>query len=180
MRAEGLLIIANALLFLGSGFMALGFQCSLWLQTLGSTPPPLMWIPYLVYFSLYRHRTESLLAAYTIAAVMAGFSVMPLGPLLVCLLLIYFGIDMFKQRIFWGGVSFFAPVVGAVAVVFPILNLILSWLFDKNPIHELGILNTILSALFTTLVSFPLYSFFCRIDAWTRKELPTEAGSQIL
>ena len=180
MRAEGLFVIANALLFLISGFAALGFQCSLWLQTLGSTPPPLMWVPFLVYFSLYRHRIESILAVYVLCAVLSGFSAMPLGLLLVAQIIIYFGIDMFKQRIFWGGASFFAPVVGAVAVIFPLLNLALSWLFDKNPVRELGLFTNILSALFTVLVSFPMYSFFGRIDTWTHKELPTEAGSQIL
>jgi hypothetical protein len=180
MRWQSLLIVANYLMFLVACLFALGFQSSLWLKTLGSTPAPHLWIPFLVYFSLYRHRMESFFAIYLVAAATAAFSALPFGLVVTTQLLMAVGIQTFKERIFWSGVGFFALMVCAASVLSPLALVIVSWIFDKNPIRELQILNTLVSTLLTTLSSFPLYQIFSFIDRWTQKELPTESGTQTL
>ncbi len=180
MRMKGFWLALNALLFLIAGFLCLGLQCSLWLQTLGGTPAPHLWIPFLVYFAIYRQRLESILGIYGIAAALSSFSAAPFGLLLVACLLIYFAVDTFKQRIFWGGVGFFSMVIGAVSFGLPFVMLAMSWIFDKNAIRNFPLINPIISALLTILSSFPLYGIFSKIDRLTSKELPAEAGRQTL
>jgi hypothetical protein len=180
MRWNNLLIVANYVLFLVACLFALGFQSSLWLKTLGSTPAPQLWIPFLVYFSLYRHRIESFFGVYLLAAATSAFSAFPFGLVVTTQLLMAVGIQTFKERIFWSGAGFFALMVSGASALSPFALLIVSWIFDKNPIREFQIFNTLVSTLLTTLSSFPLYQFFSFIDRWTQKELPTETGTQML
>jgi hypothetical protein len=180
MRTQGLLFIGNFLLFFIAGFLAVGLQCSLWLQTLGSTPAPLLWLPFLVYFTLYRYRFESIFGVYMISLIASSFSALPFGLMLLTNILLAFGIHLFKERIYWSGAGFFALMVAGASFVYPIVMIIISWLFDKNPIRTIHIFSPVLIALLTTLSSFPMYSLFMSFDRWTRKELPTEAGTQVL
>lgn len=180
MRAQSLLLVANYLLILIGTLVALGVQCSLWFQTLGSTPPPYLWLPILVYVSLYRYQFETLCTTYLISATMAGFSIFPFGLALLSNLVLALSIQSFKQRIYWNGAGFFAMVVGATSVFHPILMLILSWAFDKNPIRQMSLVTPLVSSLLTTLFSFPMYRVMTRFDRWTQKDLPTEIGPQFL
>jgi hypothetical protein len=179
-RAQGLFLIGNYLLFLVACFAALGVQCSLWLQILGSTPAPSLWMPFLVYLSLYRYRFESMAGIYLVAAAASSFSVCPFGMLLLVNLLLYLAMQLFKERIYWNGVGFFALVVAGASTIFTPLMMAISWVFDKNPIREMLLVNSIVSILLTVLFSFPLYSLFTAFDRWSHKELPTETGTQIL
>ena len=77
-------LLGNVLLFLLMTMILATFQTSLWFQVVGYFPGPALWIPCLIYVSLYRSTLETVIFAYLTAFVLATMSAMPEGASRVC------------------------------------------------------------------------------------------------
>ncbi len=179
MRELGL-ISTNYVLFVIILVLLTSLQCSLWMQLLGSFPPPQTWIPFVVYAALYRRPAESLALAALLTLAATSLSAIPLGLFLMLNLLLVGFIVLFKERIYWPGSTYFVLVCGSSVILFSLLHLSLSWMIEFNPIRHYHLFDWTLGSLLTMLIGFPLYRLLNWIDHLTQKELPTEAGAQWL
>jgi len=169
--------VGNFLLFLLLAAILASLQCSLWLQFFGYFPAPQLWLTTLAYWSIYRRPSEALFMVYALTIVANSLSSIPMSLLLpidIGVFVVLFGI---KRRIFWSGATYFTLLSFIATIVFPIFHIAISWLFEDNPITDPELLDWILSALITALISLPLFQLYQKLDKLTHKELPSEAGS---
>ena len=171
------LALTNYLTFLILTIALTSLQCSLWLQFFGYFPSPYMWIPTLVYWALYRRIHEGLLMCYMLVITTVSLSSIPISLFLFLNLIFYALAILIKQRIYWNGPTYLMLISGITSMTLTFFHFILSWILETKPIVDPEILDGILSGLFTSLVSLPLYYIFAKIDHVTNKELPTEAGT---
>lgn len=151
-------------------------QCSLWLQFFGFFPAPQTWIPFLVYWAIYRNFVEGLLFCYIITIATVPLTAMPLSIFTILCLVIFLFTKLIKERIYWNGVTYLMFICGIMSLSYPIFHIALSWLLEKNPISDPEIIDSILTSLLTSLIALPAFFIFSKLDQWTRKELPTDVG----
>ena len=166
---------------LGLGLMLLtavvlaAVQTSLWFLLFGRFPAPMFWLIILVYFSVTRPLWEATLATYLLTAVNAPFTAFPFEALLVYSLVLMLILFAIRERVFWGGSTYFMLMVGVASVTAPVLFWICSRLFDKNPLFIPAIFDWLISGCLTALFSVPLY----RIYQWIDKVASQDAGGDV-
>lgn len=163
-------LLVNIILFLGTALFLAILQSAIWFQFFGSFPPPLFWLPPLIYLSLYRHPREGLLVAYLILFTLTTLTGIHVGFLLLSFLWVYTGIIMFKTRVFTTGPRYFCLVNGSAALALPIVQYTLSFVFEEQAIANPEIGSWILSAILTPIPAYPLYKLLTFFDRVTDKE----------
>jgi hypothetical protein len=149
-------------------------QTSLWFLVFGRFPAPMLWLVVLVYCSVTRPLWEATMMTYILTFANAAFTAFPFEALLIYSLLMMLVMILIRERMYWGGPTFFMLMVGAAAVSAPILFWLTSRWFDKNPLFMPDIFDWMISALLTTLTSLPIY----RLYAWFDKVALLDAGSE--
>lgn len=177
---EKTLLTANYTLFIGFALLATAIQCSAWPQFLGTFPAPQLWITVLVYWLLYRDPFEGMIMTYLVTALASTQSALPFSLFISVVLILYGLVFLVKQRIYWAGSGFFVMMTGVCAVAFHLVHLALSHAVETSPILSPEIYYWIISSLLTMLFSLALYHLFYFFDVITKKERPTEVGSEIL
>ncbi len=172
-------VFLNFTLFILSAALGCAFQTSLWMQVFGTFSTPQMWIPFAVYWSLYRSPLEAVAMIYGLTILATSFSGVPFSVFLIALCGTHIALSFLKQRILWGSATFFMLASGGASVAFPVLHLIVSWIVEERPIHRPEIFTWLLSVLLNMLLSLPLLRLFNWFDSLTHKEPPTEAGSEL-
>lgn len=159
---------------IGTAVLLTAVQTSLWFLVLGHFPAPMFWLVALVYGSVTRPLWEATLVTYLLCLSVAPFTAFPLGPLLIfCLALMLF-MFFIRERVFWGGPTYFMLMVGATSLSAPILFWIVSRWHDKNPLFLPGVFDWLISGCLTTVCSLPLY----RIYQWFDLIAAQDAGSE--
>lgn len=176
MREIGL-ITANYSVFTLASLTLAALQCSLWLQFFGYFPAPHVWLPTLVYWTLYRNLGESLVMVYILAFVASPLTAMPLGILLFTHICLFLVVLLIKHRFYWVGSVYFMIISGVLAALFPLFHLLFSWLFESTPITDFQFFQWIMRGLLTALVALPFFRLFRWMDRITHKELPVETGN---
>lgn len=149
-------------------------QTSLWFLVLGRFPPPMFWLIVLVYVSVTRPLWEATMMTYLLSLTMIPFTASPLEEVLVfCLLLMVF-IFLIRERVFWGGPTYFMMMVGGSSLVAPIFYWFVSRWLDKTPIFIPEVFDWLISACLTTLFSLPLY----RLYKWFDQVASQDAGAE--
>jgi len=151
-----------------------GFQSSLWFLVFGRFPAPMLWLVILVYGAVTRPLWEATMMTYALCFVNAAFTALPFEALLIYSLLMMGILILIRERVYWGGPTFFMLMVGAATLSSPILFWLTSRWFDKNPIFIPDIFDWIISALLTGLACLPLY----RLYSWYDKVALLDAGSE--
>ena len=142
-------------------------QSGLWYLVLGRFPGPMLWLIVLVYMSVTRPLWEATLMTYLLTFVNSAFTIFPFEAMLVYSLLLMLFLILIRERVFWGGPTFFMLMVGVACLTAPILYWLTSRWFDQNPVVIPQIFDWAISALLTTLASLPvyrLYQFFDRVS----------------
>lgn len=173
-------IFVNYILFALTTLLLTGLQTSLWPNYMGGFPAPHIWIPTLVYWSLYRSTTETVLMTYLISLIVAPMTAMPLGLLIFTNMLIVIGVLIFKIKFYQAGPLYYAFNVAAMTFCFVPSFLITTFLLDNlyfSP--NIEFFDWIIKTILTTMFSLPLHSLFSFYDSYTSKELPTETGRGI-
>ena len=82
-------------------------QTSLWFLVFGRFPSPMLWLVVLVYMTVTRPLWEATLMAYLLAFVNAAFTAFPFEGILIYHLLLMLLLILIRERVFWGGPTFF-------------------------------------------------------------------------
>jgi hypothetical protein len=149
-------------------------ETSLWFLVFGRFPAPMMWLVVLVYMTVTRPLWEAALMTYILAFVFSSFTVFPFEAFLIYSLLLMLVLILLRERMFWGGPTFFMLMVGVASLSAPILFWICSRWFDKNPVFIPDIFDWLISALLTVLASLPVY----RLYQWFDRVALMDAGSE--
>lgn len=151
-------------LMLASTMILSALQTSLWFQLFGRFPSPMFWLIILVYVSVTRPLWEATLIVYLLTLVSAPFTAFPFAGLLVYSLMLMVMLIMIRERVFWGGSTYFMLMVGVACVTAPLAFWLCSRWFDKNPIFMPAIFDWLIAGCLTALFSLPLYRFYQWID----------------
>lgn len=149
-------LIFHYLLFFTTALLLLAIQCTLWFQVFGGFAAPQLWTILFAYWILNRSLIESVFTLYFLAGILAPFTALPFGILLLLLNGTLVLTLMFKSRIFWLGPTYFLLFVGVINITFPILHMLCAWLIEKHPILRPEIFDWLLSTLITTLMAYPI------------------------
>lgn len=171
--AANLSLFALATLFFGT------IQTSLWFQIFGYFPAPALWIPALVFVALFRSTLESVVFSYLCAFVLSTLTVMPEGMLMFVCLALSLSLQVFKQRIYWSGSSYFMMTCGLAALFFHLFHWGATFLIGDNPLTSPQISDWLIEALLTPLLApmaFPVFRWFDRL---TNREQSTEVSAQV-
>lgn len=166
--------ILSILLMLGTAMVLGGAETGLWFLLFGSFPAPMLWLIVLVYTVVTRPLWEATLMTYLLCFVNSAFTIFPFEALLVYSLILMGSLILVRERVFWGGPTYFMLLVGLASVAAPILFWFTSRWFDKNPVYIPEIFDWSISALLTMLCSLPIY----RIYQWFDKVALLDAGSE--
>lgn len=164
-------LLGLILIMLTASFLA-AIQSSLWFLVFGSFPAPMFWLVILVYVSVTRPLWEATLTTYLLCAVTAPFTVFPFGAWLIYCLLLTVLLLLIRERVFWGGPTYFMLMVGVASLTAPILFWICSRWFDKYALYIPAIFDWMIAACLTALFSLPLY----RLLQWFDKISTAEIG----
>lgn len=151
-----------------------GFQCAFWYLLFGSFPPPLLWLVALVYMSVTRTLWEATLMTYLLTFVNASFTAFPFEAMLIYSLALMFMLMLIRERVFWGGPTFFMLMVGVASLTAPILFWLTSRWFDKNPVFIPQVFDWLISGLLTVLFSLPVYRLFQLLDIVAMQDAGSE------
>lgn len=149
-------------------------QTSLWFLVFGRFPAPMLWLVVLVYMTVTRPLWEATLMTYFLAFVYSSFTVFPFEALLIYCLILMLILILLRERMFWGGPTFFMLMVGVASLSAPMAFWICSRWFDRNPLFIPDVFDWLISALLTVLASLPIY----RLYQWFDRVALMDAGSE--
>lgn len=149
-------------------------QTSLWFLVFGRFPAPMLWLVVLVYMTVTRPLWEATLMTYFLAFVYSSFTVFPFEAFLIYCLILMLILILLRERMFWGGPTFFMLMVGVASLSAPITFWFCSRWFDRNPLFIPDIFDWLISALLTVLASLPVY----RLYQWFDRVALMDAGSE--
>ena len=159
------MIFFNYLIMIFLFFIITMFQNSFWPSLFGIHLPVYLWIPYLIYWSLYRKPGEAALIVYFITISIAATSSLMVGYLLVCNSLIFLSLLLFK-RVYYTSWVFFSTACALTVFFFPILLWTIPQIIGgKTYFH--GFIPWLAGGLVTWILSFPLLVVFQWIDNLT-------------
>lgn len=153
----------NYFLFLIATFILCALQSTVWFQITAGAPPPMFWLPIVVYFSLFRKPIEAVLACYGIGIVVASFSAISIGVLWLVILCVSLSIQFFKTRVFWPSTRYFVFMTAFSALVFHLSIYSLSHLLERNPASA-NFFTRFFEVLQTPLWAAPLFWLFLSLD----------------
>ncbi len=167
LHALGLLI----LIALGTGF-----QTSLWAQLFGTLPGPLIWILFFLYLALYRKPTEAIGLSYLCAAQVYFFGWIPFGVLVTNIVVVYSVVYLVKERIFWPGHRYFITASFLATLLYQIIYLLNSWLFELIPVRDFMFFERLFQVIITPLFAGPIYYILKTWDRLTDQTPLIESG----
>lgn len=94
--------------------------------------------------------------------------------MLVYSLLMMMALMLLRERVFWGGPTFFMLMVGVASISAPVVFWLCSRWFDKNPLVIPEVFDWMVSGLLTLLFSLPVY----RLYQWFDRVALLDAGSE--
>lgn len=171
---EKLLLLSNLCLFTFTALFLATAQTSLWYQVFGYFPGPALWIPCLVYIALQRSTVETLVFSYLVGFVLSTLTTMNEGVLITVCMALSLSTQVFKQRIFWPGSSYFMMTCGFAALVFHIYHWLAALIFEGYAITNPQISDWLIEALLTPLAAPLLDPLFHWFDKMTKREQPNE------
>lgn len=172
-------LITHYILFILTTLFLLAIQCTLWFQVFGGFAAPQLWTILFAYWILNRSLTESVFTIYLLAGILASFTALPFGVLLLLLNGTLVLTLMFKSRIFWLGPTYFLLFVGVINITLPILHMLFAWVIEKRPILRPEVFDWMLSTLITTLVAYPVLQICQLFDRIGERE-PRHNQDEIL
>lgn len=149
-------------------------QTSLWFLVFGRFPAPMLWLVVLVYCSVTRPLWEASMMMYLLTFAHAAFTAFPFEALLIYSLMMMLTLIFIRERVYWGGPTFFMLMVGVAALSAPVFFWLTSRWFDKNPVFIPELFDWVISALLTALASLPIY----RLYSWYDRVALLDAGSE--
>lgn len=149
-----------------------GFQTTVWPALFGHIQSPQLWLPWLIFLSLYRPYFEALFVAYFFGLTMLAFTSLSLHLVWPTFLILVSATSFAKNKVFWPGLRYFMIASALSCLAWNITIFSLSWLFETPSAPPL-VVERILESLLTTLASPLVYG----VMMWFEKFRPAEYSS---
>ena len=143
-------------------FFISAIQNNLWPVIFGIHLPLQLWIPCLVYWTLFRSFGSTIMFIYLITISISSLSSVPFSCLLAAVSIIVFILSFFK-RVYYINWMFFSIGTALALLFFPALLWLFSGWLDNKPYIPNGVF-WIGGALTAWLFSFPLLIIFQWVD----------------
>jgi hypothetical protein len=163
-------IIRFLLLVIYSQLFA-GMQTSLWPHLFGSVTPPAFWIMLAVYIALFRNTAEGLISLFAVSYSLSVYTSLPEGLLTLNLLSLFASARFLKSRVFVPTSAYFAGTCALAVIGFSLVLVVLSYLFEKNPVLGLHFLPLLTQAALTFLFAVPIFGFLQGTDHLLRDDI---------
>lgn len=155
-------------------------QTTMWFQVFHPVPAPNLWLPVIVYFSLYRPFKLGVSCIYVSGLFLATMTSQPLYLLLLNLLCIYFGLQVLRLKFFWSGTGYFVMVCTASIFLLHFSSWLLSLNFENNFLRHPRYGAWIFQLFIMPFLAPIVFAIFRRIDSWTQFQIPNEYGFETL
>lgn len=169
MKGKSAFITSLSLYLLFLGLLATA-QTTLWYQIFGSFPPPVLWLPVLVFMSLTQELYEGLLLIYLSGFFLSFLTSMPTTQLLLILLSLFFTIRMIKNRIFMPGFKYFFFICLLSGFILQFYQYLFYWIFDNLTISFSNLFYQFVQSILTPLAAAPIYYALLKIDHLQEKK----------
>jgi hypothetical protein len=169
MRRKGILRLVNIFLLLTAVTLLSSLQTSLWFQVLSTFPPPILWLPVIVYLGIYRNQIESILIIYLLSLVFAATSAMSFGILFFSVIGSFYTVHFLRQRIYESGYRYFLLVCLATTFAYHFFYIFLTYFLGNFPSGDL--FYRLIQSLLTPLVALPIFRLLSWIDKITEFEV---------
>jgi hypothetical protein len=166
--------LLGIVLMIATAMVLSAAQTSLWFLVLGHFPPPMFWLIVLVYVSVTRPLWEATMMTYLLSFAIAPFTAAPFEAVLVFCLLLTVLIFLFRERVFWGGPTYFMMMVAGTSLAAPLVYWAVSRWLDKSPLSIPDIFDWLISGCLTALFSLPMY----RLYQWFDRIAAQDAGAE--
>lgn len=177
MKSSRLRII-HAIVFFFLTYILCSFQTVVWYQLLGTIAPPFFCFIVFVYFGLDKEDWKSVLYCYASVFIYSFFTYSSLGVLLVTCLFNYIFLYVVKNRVYWPGAAYFTMITGISVVLFHVMYILNSYLFEPR-FTPLVVWDRLFQSLLTTLVAFYAYPVIKKMDTLFKPELPSEVHGDL-
>lgn len=176
---EWSLLIGNHLLFVLATLILASLQTSLWFQIFGYFPGPALWIPSLIYIALFRSTTEAIIFSYVASVALSTMTAIPEGMLMSICLGLVLTAQLFKQRIYWSGLSYVMMTCGLASLIFHVYHWAATFIIGDTPMTSPQIMDWLIEALLTPLAAPLLFHVFAWFDQLTHRDPPSEVSAQV-
>ncbi len=166
--------LLGLLMMVVSAIVLTAAQTTLWFLVFGSFPAPMFWLILLVYVSVTRPLWEATLSVYLLCAAVAQYTLFPFENFLIFCLGMMVVLLLIRERVYWGGATYFMLMVAVASVLAPVLFWICSRWLDKNPVFVPEIFDWLISSGLTVVISPPIY----RLYQWMDRVSSQDAGSE--
>jgi hypothetical protein len=163
-KAFNLLLIALLTVVL------INIQSVLWFHLFGEFTAPRMWLIVLTYLALRRRFWESVGGLYVLSLLLASHSLAPWGLVFMVSLVVVVTLQAIKDRIYVESTAYFTTMALLSVTLFNLYHLLVSSLYDTNPIHGPDPLRWITQSLTTAGFAPLILTILEWIDSVTKRD----------
>ena len=152
------------------------FQTTFWFQVFHPIPAPNLWLPVVVYVTIYRQIGISLLTLIILAFALFTLSSKPINLFFLSLLAVALVTHLVRMKFFWTGSSYFLMSCMISIVSYHVFSWLLSVNFEANFLRSPRWGAWFMELSFTPIVAPLIYSLLKKIDQLTDFQEPGEFG----
>jgi cell shape-determining protein MreD len=170
--------ISKYLVFTFVFMLFCAFETSFWPNLIGFIPAPQFWLVFVFYVCVRWSERWNIFFLYFLGFVVTLYSMMPLKMAWFSLLFVFAIIYFFKNRIHSASVVTFSLLSLAMSVVYAIIYVVLSQIFENNPTTLIPVERLICFGL-NFLVSVPIYWFLERLNSFFKTDIEVNENKTI-
>lgn len=145
-------------------------ETTVWFHWFNQLPAPNFWIPIIVYYCLQHSYFRSLVMIYLVSIIVSSLSSMPVALIIISQLFVFGALTLVRQRIYWGGTSYFLLATTGALLLWDLNHLMLSWLIEPNSIERPQWISWLAELLYAPLFTPALFRLLAKIDRWVEDD----------
>lgn len=154
------------------------FETSFWPNLINFIPAPQFWLLFVFYVCVRWTERWNIFFLYLLGFIVTLYSMMPLKMALFSLLFTYLIISFLKNRIHSTSVVTFSLLSLAMSVVYSMVYIALSFVFEKNPTSVIP-LERFISFGLNFLMSVPVYVFLEKLNSFFKSDIEVSENKTI-
>lgn len=154
------------------------FETSFWPNLIDFIPAPQFWLLFVFYICVRWSERWNIFFLYLLGFIVTLYSMMPLKMAWFSLLIIHATIYFLKNRIHSTSVVTFSLLSLAMSVVYAIVYILLSYIFEKIPTSLIP-LERFISFGLNFLVSVPVYIFLEQLNSFFKTDIEVNENKTI-
>ncbi len=154
------------------------FETSFWPNLISFIPAPQFWLLFVFYICVRWTERWNIFFLYLLGFIVTLYSMMPLKMAWFSLLFIYLIIHFLKNRIHSTSVVTFSLLSLAMSVMYTVVYIALSYVFEKNPTSLIP-LERFISFGLNFLMSVPDYVFLEMLNGFFKSDIEVNENKTI-